>query len=279
MRVLGLIAIGIFAASTVPVSAQEPAGYDVPLFRHVEDLKKAPTAEGLGTIRLLTDEDFPPYSYRDAAGGMTGLNVELALGVCSELALACEVVAKPWTDLRPALDSGEGSVIISGMRLTEKTSDGLDTTRAFFRALGRFAVKDGSDIAEATPAALTARKIATVAGSAHAAWIKRYYPESETVTFNSAAEARTALKDGKVDLVFGDAVDLIFWIKGEDSAKCCKLLPGAYVDNAYFSNAMFYVVRRGDTPLRKLLDYGLDRMQTSGRFAEIFRRYLPMSPW
>jgi polar amino acid transport system substrate-binding protein len=280
MRAPAKIAIGFFALSQViAVRAEDTAPYDVPLYRHVEELKKPPPAEGLSTIRLLTDEDFPPYSYRDANGGVTGLNVELALGVCSELALACEIVAKPWAQLRPALDSGEGNAIISGMRLTAESAEGLDTTRAFFRAAGRFAVRHDSEIGEVTPNQLAGRKIGAVEGSGHAAWLKRYFPKSEIVTFAATAEARAGLKNGKTDLLFADGVDLVFWLNGEDSAKCCKLVPGAFVDSNYFSNAMFYVVRRGDTPLRRLLDHGLDRMQTSGRFAEIFRRYVPASPW
>jgi polar amino acid transport system substrate-binding protein len=281
MRILALIAIGFFTVTSkmAPAVAEDAARYDVPLFRQVDPVKKPPSTEGLKTLRLLTDEDFPPFSFRDANGTMTGLNVELALGACSELAISCEIVALPWSGLKPALESRQGSAIISGIRMTDKSAEGLDTTRPFFRALGRFATRAQSDITEIGPTTINGKKIGVVSGSGHAAWVAQHFTKSETVAYGTTAQVREALKAGQVDLVFGDALELVYWVAGEDSQRCCKLVPGAFVDTAFFSNPMFYVVRRGDTPLRQALDYGLDRMQTTGRFAEIFRRYVPLNPW
>jgi polar amino acid transport system substrate-binding protein len=145
--------------------------------------------------------------------------------------------------------------------------------------MGRFATRPQSGIGEISPALLAGKKVGVTAGSGHAAWIVQYFKKADVISFGTGAQARDALKKGQVELVFGDALELIYWIKGEDSQGCCILVPGAYIDATYFSNPMFYVVRRGDTPLRRVLDYGLDRMQTSGRFGEIFRRYVPLNPW
>jgi polar amino acid transport system substrate-binding protein len=282
MRIRGLIAIGIIAIALIANSnakAEATASYDVPLFRQVEQLKKPPSIDGLGTIKLLTDEDFPPFSFRKVDGSMTGLDVELAQSLCAEVGVTCEVVPMPWSGLLKALESGQGSAIISGLRMNEKAAEELDTTRPFFRALGRFATRPDTQITEITPGLLAGKKIGVVAGTGHAAWMTQYFKTAEITPFGSGVEARAALKDKKVDLVFGDALELIYWIKGEDSSGCCSLVPGAYVDPDYFSNPLFYVVRRGDTPLRRVLDYGLDRMQATGRFADIFRRYVPLNPW
>lgn len=238
-----------------------------------------PSKDGIGTVKLLTDEDYPPFSFRDASGTMTGLTVELALGACAELALACEIVPVPWGELKPALEAGRGNAIISGLRMTPESAEGVDATRPYFRSLGRFAIQAKTEITDITPGAIAGKKVAVVKGSGHAAWMARHFPKSEIVQFNRGAEARTALKSGQAELLFGDALELIYWINGEDAAKCCKLLPGAYVDARYFSHPMIYLVRRGDTPLKRLLDFGLDRMQTNGKFTEIFKRYVPLNPW
>jgi ABC-type amino acid transport substrate-binding protein len=42
---------------------------------------------------------------------------------------------------------------------------------------------------------------------------------------------------------------------------------------------MAIAVKRGNTELKDVLDYGLDRLQTSGKFAAIFREYFPLSPF
>lgn len=280
MRVLVAIAIGFCLSVHCPtLNAQNSSVYEMPVFRSIDPNVKAPSTEGLGTLRLLADEDFPPFSFRDGSGNMTGLTVELALALCSELGISCEVVAMPWNELRPALESGKGNAIISGLRMNAKTVEGLDTTRPFYRALGRFASRQKAGITEINSSTMTGKKVGIVEGSAHAAWLERYFPKTGIVKFADGPAAREALRTGQVELVFGDALELIYWSKGKDSQNCCELVPGAFVDADYFSHAMSYVLRRGDTPLRVLLDYGLDRMQSNGRFAEIFRRYVPLNPW
>ena len=77
----------------------------------------------------------------------------------------------------------------------------------------------------------------------------------------------------------GDALGLVYWTEGDASQNCCRLVPGAFVDEDYFSRSLVFFVRRGDTGLKKALDYGLDRLQESGDWDKIFRAYVPASPW
>jgi polar amino acid transport system substrate-binding protein len=78
--------------------------------------------------------------------------------------------------------------------------------------------------------------------------------------------------------VFGDAYRLIFWIHGQSARRCCRLLPGAFVEPGYFSAGISIAVRRGNRRLLDVLDYGLDRLQTTGEFARIYRKFFPEPP-
>lgn len=127
---------------------------------------------------------------------------------------------------------------------------------------------------------LAGKRIAATAGSAHEAWLKRYYPNSQIIPLAVAGDVQAALQTGNVDLVFDDAIRLIYWIRGEVSRACCKFVDGAFIDPAYFSQPLSFLVRRGRSDnLVQALDWGLDRLQSSGAFAPIFRRYVPLDPW
>src|SRR3954463_5485723 len=118
------IAAAMFvAAALVPVAglAAEPArtDYSVPQFRHLELDVKPPKLDRQ-QLKLLADNDFPPFSYADANGNPKGLAVELSLSLCARLAIQCTVELKPWTELADALARKEGDAVISGLKLDER---------------------------------------------------------------------------------------------------------------------------------------------------------------
>ncbi|MBL8893069.1 MAG: transporter substrate-binding domain-containing protein [Rhizobiales bacterium] len=260
--------------------AQSPqSDYPVPLFRFVDAKAQRPEPVR-GAVRILVDDSFPPFHYRDDNNRLTGLNVELANAMCSELRIRCEIKVLPFDDLLPGLARNEGDVIISALRVTPQVLAEGKSTRPFYRALGHFATPANTVLTAADPAQLSGKKIGVLGGSAHEAWLKRYYPDSQIVAFPDQAALGEALKTGAVDALFDDAVRLVYWVRGEASQKCCKLIDGAYIDASYFSQPLSFVVRRArEDNLLESIDWALDQLQTNGTFAKLFRLYVPLDPW
>ena len=278
--VLSFLALGIFmipaARAIAPATAD---AYGVPLFRHVVPDASAPDLRNFAPLRFLADGDFPPFSYLNAKGALAGFNVELADAVCRELHLACEFVVKPWNDIPGAVANGEGDAAIAGIRITPQNAEKLDFTRPFYRPMARFAVRYQFRVKPPYVSTLAGKRIGVMAGSAHEAWLKTAFVHSNIRPFATQAEAMEALRTGAIDAMFDDAVRLMFWIAGSEARGCCRLVKGAYVDEASFSPAMTIAVKRGNQQLLKALDYGLDRLQQDGIYADIFRRYFPENPW
>ena len=278
--VLSLLAMGIFmvpAARTATPTTADP--YGVPLFRHVVPGAPLPDLRNLGPLRFLADGDFPPFSYLDAKGALAGFNVELADAVCRELHLPCEFAVKPWNDIPDAVANGEGDAAIAGIKMTPQNAEKLDFTRAFYRPMARFAVRSQFRLTPPYVSTLAGKRIGVMAGSAHEVWLKAAFVHSNIRPFATQVEAMEALRTGAIDAMFDDAVRLMFWVAGSEARDCCRLVKGAYVDEATFSPAMTIAVKRGNQQLLKALDYGLDRLQQDGTYAAIFRRYFPESPW
>ena len=130
-----------------PVAAQEAAAPGFPLFRHIDSVAKPPVAFAQRNIRLLTDRDFPPFSYETPEGKTAGVSVDLALAACAELKATCTVIAKPFSELLPALLNNEGDVIVSGLRIDETVLKKAAMTRPYFWSLGRFRGARGQPVA------------------------------------------------------------------------------------------------------------------------------------
>jgi polar amino acid transport system substrate-binding protein len=278
--VLPLTLAGLLFAWTQAAAEEkgEPP-FAVPYFRHIDPDAKAPNIDRDRHLTFIADGDFPPFSYADAGGAPKGIAVDLALSLCGKLGLQCTVKLREWGDLAPALESGEGSAVISGLKLDDRTLASFDATRPLFRSLARFAVRKDSAISEPSMRQLAGKLIGVVRGSAHEAWLTHYFPGVRTARQESLSVAEQALRQAKVDALFGDGLSLVYWNEGEASQHCCKLLPGAFVDQDYFSRSFVFFVNRGDTALKNMLDYGLDEIQESGEWDKIFRAYVPASLW
>jgi len=262
-----------------PVAAQEAAAPGFPLFRHIDSVAKPPTGFAQRNIRLLTDRDFPPFSYETPEGKTAGVSVDLALAACAELKAACTVIAKPFSQLLPSLLNNEGDVIVSGLRIDATVLKKGAMTRPYFWSLGRFAVRVGSQLRGSDIRSLAGRRIGYVANSSHGAWLEKYYSRSALTAFPSEAEMNEALRTGALDVSFGDGLRLIYWLAGSASRACCKPLDGAFVDRQFFSNNLSFLTRREDAETVKAFDYALDRLQEKKTSAAIFARYLPSGLW
>jgi polar amino acid transport system substrate-binding protein len=270
---------GLFILSSV-VEAQDnpPAPYQPPLFRTVEESVRPKLPDNL-SVRLIADADFAPYSFLSRTGSPAGISVEIAIAACEQARLACTVEVRPFAEILPALQRGEAEVAITGPRLDEKTLDAARMTRPYFRIMGRFAVAATSTLDTASAASLAGRRIGVVKDTVHARWLAAYYAAARITPYDDLAKAGAAMKAGEIDAIFGDNLQVIYWVAGEAAANCCRVLGGAYSDFDYFSRNLAFLVRRDRPELAQALDYGLDKAQSVGSTAKILRTYVPLDPW
>ena len=227
-------------------------------------------------IRFLTANDFPPFNYQDEDGVLTGFNVDLARAICLELDVTCNIELRPWDKLLPNLASGEADAVIASIKVTPQTLKQADFSNRYYFTPGRFIARQEFEDYEMTPVGLEGRTLAVVRGSAHEAFINKYFRDCKVVVFDNGDLARQALKNGKVELMFGDGMGLMFWVNGTQSAACCELRGGAYSDQTYFGDGIGIAVRKGDNLLRKQINQALDVIRRAGRIEELFLRYFPM---
>jgi polar amino acid transport system substrate-binding protein len=265
--------------SSVALSQETaPPAYDPPLFRAVEEATRPTIPENL-PVRLVADADFAPYSFLSSTGAPAGLAVELAVAACERARLRCTIKALPYGEILGSLARGEADVAVTGPRLDPQTLSAAQMTRPYFRIMARFAVAAASALQTADAEALSGSRIAVVKDTVHARWLEVYYGGSYVEPFDSLAAAGAALKAGEVDAIFGDNLQVIYWLSGEAAASCCRLLGGAYSDFDYFSRNLAFLVSPAKPELRAAFDYGLDQAQSSGATAKIIRTYVPLPPW
>jgi polar amino acid transport system substrate-binding protein len=272
--VAGALVLGCLGPS--PAAAQVRTDI-VPDTWQGEALRPKPDMHALEKLRFITDSDYPPFHYFDEVGALTGFNVDLAKAICESLQVECEIKDVDWNEMYPTLDRGEADAAIASIRISEEALARADFTSRYYATPARFIAQKTSDIKDISPETLEGKKVGVAKGTGHEAYLKKFFPNVAVASFDSAEDAQKALKQGAIDLVFGDGIGMTFWLNGVTSEGCCEFRGGPYLDTKYFGEGVGIAVAKGNRQMVQILNYALEQVHASGRYEELFLRYFPMS--
>lgn len=230
-------------------------------------------------VRFLTDDEFPPLHFAGPDGNPTGFVVELARAVCEKLTITCTVQARRFDTLLDALDGKQGDVVAAAIPLTASLRSRFLATRPYFRWPARFAARADKGLPVPSAAALAGRSVGVIAGSAHAAYLKAFFPKAVPKDFTDLTAAESALKRGEIDYLFADGLNLALFVGGQDAESCCALTGGNYLENRYFGEGIGLITRQEDAALSRALDDALQRVWDDGKYTELYLRFFPVSPF
>jgi polar amino acid transport system substrate-binding protein len=277
---LAFIAVAWFALLSAPLAspaeAQEAVpDVTVPNFWDPRSSSDRPTVSP-ETIRFLASDDFPPFSFRDGTGRLTGFNIDLARAICEELDAACSLRIKSFDALVPALIREEGDAVIAGLAANEANVKTLLFSDPYLGLPARFVALKGKEV-DTTPEGLAGRKISVVAGTMHERFLRTYFADAEIVTFDGATEARAALGTEEAVVHFGDGLSLSFWLNGKTSGDCCGFVGEPWIEPGYFDRGMTIAFRKEDALRQEAVNHALQRLQLKGVYSELYLRYFPVS--
>jgi polar amino acid transport system substrate-binding protein len=284
---VGLLGIGLpidpagAQAPSPPVASQSAATVPVaiPGFWDPRRRPERPDLSRVTLIRFITEIDYPPFNYSGPDGNPAGFNVDLARMICEELKIACTVQMRRFDTLLPSLAANRGDAVMASIAVTPEARKLADFSDPYYRTPARFVARRDDAISDVRPEKLEGKKVAVVGGSAHEAYLKTLFTETDVRAYATPELARDALRKGEVDLLFGDGISLAFWLNGTDSQNCCAFRGGPFVESRYFGEGVGIAVRRGNDPLRLGFNWALFRLWEKGRFSDLWLRYFPISPF
>ena len=275
-QIQGLLAAALMLAA-VPAAAAEPV--TIPNFWNPRArLERPEPPQTTRPIRFLTDDEFPPLHFAGPDGNPTGFAVELARAACEKLGLTCTVQVRRFDTLLDALQANQGDVVAAALPLTATLRANHQATRPYFRWPARFAVRGDKSLPAPDAKVLSEHPTGVVSGTAHEAYLRTFF-HATPKTYPDLGTAEAALRRGEIEYLFGDGLALALWIGGTEAAGCCAFSGGDYLENRYFGEGIGFVTRKEDEVLARALDDALQRLWDEGKYAELYLRFFPVSPF
>lgn len=270
-----MCALVVFLAAALPVaSANEML---VPNYTDPRERIPVPDLMAYNRIRFVATVDFPPFSFLDQTGHLAGFHIDLARAICEELDLLskCQIQALPWGELEDALMKGQAEALISGLAITAESRGKFRFTRPYLALPARFAVRREAGPQGDSASALSGQRVGVLDGTAHEAMLRDWFSGTRPVTFSRPDWMFEALKAGNVDAVFGDGLQLSFWLSSQSAEACCLFLDGPYFSQAHLGEGLAIAVRPRNAALRQAFDHALLSLNRNGRFTELYLRWFP----
>lgn len=276
--ILGALLSGLMAAG-LPLTGRAQDRVFVPSFWDPHHVSARPDTGGQRVIRFVAEDDFPPFHFSTPDGTLAGFDIDLANALCAELKIICTIQMRRLDTIAAALDENKADAALAGLAPVGDIRERMDFTRPYFKLPARFAGLRDFTGRNIFPETLIQIKVGVVGASAHEAYLRKFFPSAQINVFSDQNALRNALKEQKVALIFDDGVSTSFWLAGQDSASCCSFMGGPYLEGRYFGEGLSIGVHKGNSTLRQILDYGLERLAAKRIYSEIYLKYFPISPF
>ncbi len=220
------------------------------------------------TLRVIcADLPAPPLFERDARGERHGYEADVARLIAGQLGREVEWVYRQWSEFYPALDAGEGDLLLCGQGISDYRKTLGDFTRPYAIFDESVMVRTGSGIT--SPQDLEGRRVGAIANSLNMA-LAETFTGAIRVPFDGASDdvfgdMVAALHAGDIDALVDDDVALV--PLEADDLTIAFTVPTR--------NAWGAVVAKGQSDWLASVNQALDGIIENGSLQSAWERWMP----
>lgn len=217
-----------------------------------------------GELRIGTEGTYPPYSYHDEDGNLTGFDVEIAKLVAEKLGVEANFIETKWDSMIAGLDAGRFDVIANQVGITEERAQKYDFTEPYTYIHGVLIVHtDNEDITRFED--IAGKKSAQTLTSNWAETAEEY--SAEVVGVEGFEQSVELIISGRADVTINSEVALYDYMKQKPDAPIKK---AALLDDP---SIVAFPIRKGETSLYEAVNHALLELREEGKLTELSMEY------
>lgn len=216
-------------------------------------------------LTFAMEPSYPPFESTNEKGEIIGFDVDVANAICKEIQATCHFKSQAFDALIPSLKAKRFNAAISAIDITEARAKQISFSDPYYDSSASFiGMKDKTDLA-------SAKNVGVQNGTTYQQYVvaeaKQYAPKS----YASLQDAILDLKNGRIDLIFGDTAVLADMLSKQEGLAFI----GDKVDNKkYFGNGLGIAVNKGDKALVEQLNKGLATIKANGEYQKIYDKWM-----
>ena len=223
-----------------------------------------------GSISVGLEGTYPPFSFVDTDGKLTGFEVELSEALAKELGVKARLQPTKWDGILAALESKRLDIVVNQVTISDERKKKYDFSEPYtvsgIQALVLTKNKDTIKTAQD----LAGKKVGVGLGTNYEQWLKDNVPKAIVKTYDDDPTKYQDLRVGRIDAILVDrlaALELIS--KTKDSDKETLAVSGAPFSRQESGIAL----RKGEPELLDAINNALDKLRADGTLAKLSQKY------
>ncbi len=224
------------------------------------------------TLRIGVEGAYPPFSEVGPDGQLRGFDIDIALGLCREMAVRCVLVQQEFDGMIPALEARKFDAIVASLSITPERLRAVAFSDKYYKTPNRLIVRSADKLTP-TPAGLKGKRIGVQRASVNDRFATDTFKDSEIVRYAKQQDIYLDLTAGRLDATLVDAVAATTGFLKTPQGRGFAFAGPEYTDPAYFGAGVGVAMRKGDDALRLRVNRAIAAMRADGSYAAAQARY------
>ncbi|GGR03597.1 transporter substrate-binding domain-containing protein [Deinococcus ruber] len=224
----------------------------------------SPATVTKGVLTIGQEGTYPPFSYKDAQGNLTGFDVDIAKAVAAKLGLKPQFVLTEWSGILAGLQVDKYDVIINQVGITAERQKNIGFSAPYAFSSPQIIVRKTGG-AYQTLADLKGKRVGVGLGSNFEQQL-RTAGGINVVTYPGAPEYLADLAAGRLDAAYNDRLLVGYLIKSQNLP-----IKGAGIIGQ--PEPVGIAMKKSNTALKAAIDKALLQMKADGTYAKISRQW------
>ena len=218
-----------------------------------------------GTLKVGVEGTYPPYTYHDDDGTLTGFDVDVAKAIADKLGVEADFTESAWDSLLAGVDSGRLDTVINAVSITDEREEKYDFAGPYFYITQQIVVaKDNDDIVDMN--SLKGKKMANTATTAYLSILED--AGASLVQINTADEAVSLIQSGRADFTTFNSVVFNEYLQQHPDAnlKVAFVIPDVIDEYGV-------PVKKGEDSLLDAIQTAIDDLKEDGTLSQLSLDY------
>ena len=198
---------------------------------------------------------------------VVGYDVDVCRGIAEHLGVEAELKVMSTAARIPELTQGRVDILTAGFIYTQERAQQVDYSYSYLDAVEKIVVADDSQFKSI--ADLGGHKVAAADATTSATAARAAIPEVNVVTFQDNSTAFLAFMQNRADAFAASQFILADYVRTSRDARPLRILPEPTMSSPFGA-----AVRKEEPRLLEAVNEALVSMDKSGKFDEIFARWL-----
>lgn len=256
---------------TISVFAKQMLGAGMALVLGASLLGQAVAGEQLNTIKkngvinVGLEGTYPPFSFVDESGKLSGFEVELSEALAKELGVSAKLQATPWDGILAALESKRLDVVVNQVTISDERKQKYDFSKPYtVSGIQALTLKKNESTIK-TAADLAGKKVGVGLGTNYEKWVKENVPKADVRTYQDDPTKFQDLLVGRTDAILIDRLAALEYAR--------KAPKTAAAGEAFSRLESGIALRKGEPELLDAINKALDTLRANGTLAKLSQKY------